>query len=82
MGDKRYYTGETTEYAIEYFTKHNLKCDEVDRAFDMLYVYNNRGRQYIYWPTTGRWKGRFQRMDGAYSSKNVSDFTERFLLKG
>lgn len=77
---KYYYTGESTEDAINYFSLHDIKCDVVDRAFDMLYVWNKQGRQYIYWPTTGRWKGRFQKKDHAYSSKNVDDFTKRFLL--
>lgn len=82
MGKYSYYTDETTEYAINYFKENNIKCDEVDKACDMLYVWNTKGRQYIYWPTTGRWKGRFQKMDGAYASKNVDDFTSRFLLEG
>ena len=76
---KLYRTKETTDYALDYFRTNDIKAEEVDRSFDMLYVWNKYNRQYIYWPTTGSWRSKNSRTGVTYMSKGVEDFDTRFL---
>jgi len=76
---KLYRTKETTEDALQYFQEKEVRVAKVDKGFDMIYVWNNRNKQYIYWPTTGRWRGKNSRTGVTYMSKGVEDFDTRFL---
>lgn len=76
---KLYYTKETTEDALEYFNANDIEAKKVEKSFDMLYVWNKHNKQYIYWPTTGRWRSKYSRTGVTYMSKGVEDFDKRFL---
>lgn len=74
-----WYTEEGDIGAEEYFKANSIRYEYVDKAVNMMYVWNEHGKQYIYWPTTGRWKARYSRESKAYRSKGVEDFHKRFL---
>lgn len=75
-----WYTEEGDIDAEEYCDAHNIRY-EPDVGTHMMYIWNEHGKQYIYWPTTGRWRARYSRTGTTYRSKGIEDFHKRFLNK-
>ena len=74
-----WYTEEGEDGAEQYLNDNNIKYEWVNNAVSMMYVWNEHGKQYIYWPSTGRWRARYAQSNTTYRSKGVEDFHKRFL---
>jgi len=74
-----WYTEEGDIGAEEYLKENNIRYEWVEGAVSMMYIWNEHDKQYIYWPSTGRWKARFSRNSTVYRSKGIEDFHKRFL---
>ena len=75
-------TNETVEQVIKFLKDKNVKYELTEGAGStMFWIYCN-ATKYSYYSTTGRWspikKNKYPTKH--YSSKNIKDFYERFLL--
>ena len=71
-------TNQTLEDVSEYLDSNNIKY-EVRAGAHMLWIYNNSGKKYSYYYTTGRWSSYGMQFKKHYRSKSIEDFCSRFL---
>ena len=71
-------TNQTLEEVSQYLDSNSIKY-EVRAGAHMLWLYNDTGKKYSYYYTTGRWSSYGMQFKKHYRSKSIEDFCSRFL---
>ena len=71
-------TNESLDYVTKFLEDRNIDY-ETRIGGSLIYIYNDEGKCYAYYWTTGRWSAHKAITHKHYSSKGIEDFTDRFL---
>ena len=71
-------TNEDLDFVEKYLSERNIDYD-LRLGATLMYIFNNEGKRYAYYWTTGRWSAENAITDKHYNSKGIDDFVSRFL---